>query len=126
MAELLLVLSALSVVFGALVLRAFMPRVFAKDWGDPVLWMAIGFVAINAAWIVRSVYWDIAWFMMGNDPSEPSINITLNTVVIASQLCALKGRQLTIPESHRPPMYQLLRIACYPVEILHFRKGKRQ
>ena len=113
MADLQFLTSVISVFLGALVLRAYMPHIQRGQLDDPVLWLAIGFVGVGAGFAGRSFYWDVVWYIQGNNTSTPLVNIGLNTLVIASQMCALRARYLTIPEADRKN-YNIFTAAFYP------------
>ena len=116
MVEVLVGLSVLSVLLGLLVLRGYFPHVHRGEWENPVAWLATGFVIINGAWVARTGYWDIIWYLMGNSPSDPLVNIWLILSVIGSQFCALIARLKTIPPSDRS-RYNLFTAPFYPNEI---------
>lgn len=121
MVELLVFTSGISVFLGLLVLRAYVMHVRRREWDNPVIWLALGFVVLNAAWVCRTMYWDIIWWWMGNTPSDPNINVWLNIAVISSQLCALRARLLTIPMPDRASR-NIITAAWYPSDLISFRR----
>ena len=113
MIELNIALSIVVLFLGLLVVRAYAPHMSLLRVADPVSWLARGFVMLNAAFILRTFYWDVIWWWIGNTPSDPSVNIWLNLGVVFSQLCALKARHLAIPQNERG-RFNIFTCAFYP------------
>ena len=106
--------SSAQAVLATLVVRAYIASMHRGRLSDPLFWIATAFVGINIAWSARSFYWDVFWPYNNGHISTPHINIVLNTLVICTQLCAMRAKQLAIPLEDRPAFWRLAAIACYP------------
>jgi len=123
MVEINVALSVMVWAGGLLVIRAYFPHMYLWRRPDPVSWLARGFVALNAAFIARTIYWDVIWWAMGNMPGDPGVNIWLNLAVIMSQFCALKARLLSIPEAERG-RFNVITCAFYPRGLRFLRPAR--
>lgn len=87
-------------------------RASFRELNTATWWFAVGFTILAGAIITRGLYWDVAlplfrWWAPGaagtwtDAVSGRMINITFSLMKMAAFYCALKCRQMLIPEDER-------------------------
>lgn len=87
-------------------------RASFRELKSATWWFALGFVILAGAIILRGLYWDVTlplmrlwWPQFASDWSEVTrgrlINLVFSLMKMAAFYCALKCRQMLIPEDER-------------------------
>lgn len=123
MGTLNMILALACLAGGLLVARAYIPHV---RWvrGDPVDYLAHSLGIAVAAYLARTFYWDVVWFLMGHGTSNPMVNIPISLAILWSEYLALKARLQTIPE-HERAAYNVITCAWYP-KNMRFRLARKK